>query len=120
MSAEDHPRTGIDSRVTALESDMTNVVRAVDRMSDILDRLSSRMAVGTNWGVLGTFAGVIISVVAGVGYLSLRPLRGDLDNLRAVQLRYQTEHTELVRVGADQLARIRALERKAFNLSRPK
>lgn len=87
----------LDSRVASLESDVMNLVRAVDRQREDTDRaftrlseeiseLGNRVSTGTNWGVLGTWSAVLLTLIGGLGVLAMAPLRAEvIENHKAIQ-----------------------------------
>ena len=78
------------NRVATLESDVSNLVRSVERIGESVDRLNSRMVAGksTNWGALAAWSTVLVSVIGGLGYLAIVPLRAGVErnNMRAEML----------------------------------
>lgn len=62
------------SRVSGLERDVKNLVSSVDRIVESVENLSKQVSQGTNWGVLGTWSAVIITIIGGIGYLAVTPM----------------------------------------------
>lgn len=64
----------LDTRVASLETDMANLVRSVDRLGESFERLASKVGAGTNWGVLGTWSAVLLTIFGGIGWLTITPI----------------------------------------------
>lgn len=60
------------SRIAALETGMVALTTSVDHLRDAVERLVSR---GTDWGVLGTWSAIMVTVIGGLGVLALQPIR---------------------------------------------
>lgn len=73
----------------SLESDMKNVAKSVDTLSSSLQSLFLRIenSSKTNWGILGTWAAVIISLIGSIGWLSIRPMDGRIERERFSNIR---------------------------------
>lgn len=84
----------LDSRVAALESDMSNLIRSVDRLNQSIDGMSQRVSASgaTNWGVLGTWTAVLVTVIGGLGTLALLPVR---ERMLEVDSRLELHRNEL-------------------------
>lgn len=70
----------LGQKVSSLESDVRSVARAVDDVGDVLKTLSSKFTdqTRTNWGVLGAWASVILSIGGMFGYLIYEPTQSDV------------------------------------------
>lgn len=91
MTHHDEDRvSSLDGRVASLESDVANLTRSVDRMVESVDRLSNRVtrSGATNWGVLGTWAGVLLTACALVGGLVAYGLNTKIDSILEAHQRH--------------------------------
>ena len=102
-------RDSLDQKVASLEADVSNLNAAVGKLTDAVQRLSDRlmMSNSTNWSVLAAWAGVIISILGGLGYLALNPVR--YTTMQMEHRFYDHQHLQ----GHPQMQmRVRALEKR--------
>lgn len=93
--------------VGSLESDVKNVVRSMENMTSTIQSLANKIQTEskTNWGILGTWAAVIITLMGSIGYLGLQPMVELLERERFTNVRQydminhfkEAYHTERVR-----------------------
>lgn len=76
----EHDVRDLSKKVSALESDVRNVGRGVDDVSEQIKSLTNKLGENskTNWGVLGAWASVILTVSGTFGYMLIDPIRAQL------------------------------------------
>lgn len=100
---------GLSQRVAGLEADFQNLTRTVERMADTVATLANTIQnrTKTDWNVLLALATVMITVLGGVGYLTITPVKEELLLARA----HLRQH-ELLTAHPTQQARFQALRRE--------
>ena len=85
-SVEDDLRN-VALKVGGLESDVKNVTTAVNNMSDSMRHLTQKISsqYQTNWGVLGSWAAVLLTAVGAMGYMSMQPINDSVSELKFKQ-----------------------------------
>lgn len=81
----------MDERITSLE---VRVGGIEDGIKTIVGKLDSRDRMP--WGVIGTFAGVMLTIVAGIGGLAFRPLSDGIGDLKAALIEMKSESRRYV------------------------
>ena len=101
------------TRVASLESDVRNVISAVDNLTNSVRQMSQKVAKGsqTDWGMLAAWATVVITVLGMFGYLTLTPVTEAI----GLWSRRQYDHMESVgQLNAAHSERLKALERVVY------
>lgn len=66
-----------------LDVEVQGLIGAVGEIKNMITALRGELNRGTDWGILGTWAGVILAICGGCGWLALQPLRDRLDTADA-------------------------------------
>lgn len=80
MSTEEDVRIdSIAQRLARVESREEGILQSLDRLAQAVNRIEQRVNEGTNWGVLGTWGAVLITILGGIGFMAVRPLEQRMD-----------------------------------------
>lgn len=103
-------------KVGQLESNVGNIARNMGEMNKTLKTLNQKISQNgqTDWGVLASWATVIISVMSMFGYLTMNPVTDEISKLRAWKKSAIIEISVISERAAIQKERVRALERSEF------
>jgi uncharacterized coiled-coil protein SlyX len=64
--------------IATISSEVGSLKTSISEIKDAIRQIADKQNKGSNWGVLGTWGAVIITLVGGLGYLALIPLQDDL------------------------------------------
>lgn len=86
---------GLSSRVASVESDIKNLASGVVSLQRSVDKMSEQISAGkkTDWAVVGTWAGLVVTVLTVVGALSVFPLKDGLYELKRNQRHHESLHS---------------------------
>lgn len=85
----------ISSEVGALKS-------SIDDIKSAISNIAEKQNKGSNWGVLAAWSTVLVSIIAGLGYLALVPVQNDLTENRELLKESSALFLEHVRDGHPQ------------------
>jgi hypothetical protein len=64
--------------LAGISTEVGSLKNSIFEIKDAIQLIADKQNKGSNWGVLGTWGAVIITLVGGLGYLALIPLQDDL------------------------------------------
>lgn len=64
----------LEVRMAAQEQNTENLIRHVEKLGQTVEMIADRVSRGTNWGVLGTWLGIAVTILGGLGYMALAPV----------------------------------------------
>jgi uncharacterized coiled-coil protein SlyX len=64
--------------LAGISTEVGSLKNSISEIKDAIQLIADKQNKGSNWGVLGTWGAVIITLVGGLGYLALIPLQDDL------------------------------------------
>jgi hypothetical protein len=76
----------LQTGMSKLDAGVQALDRSINRMEVTVTSILSRQHQGTNWGVLATCLGVLITVMSGIGYLTMSPVITNLARLEGTQI----------------------------------
>ena len=103
-------------KVGQLESNVGNIARNMGEMNNTLKTLNQKITQSgkTDWGLLASWATVIISIMSMFGYLTMTPVTDEITKLRAWKRSAIEQISDASTQIAVQKERVRALERSEF------
>lgn len=106
------------SRVSGVESDIKNLSDAVHTLNGAIRNLSDRFSQSTktDWPTLAAFATVMVTVIGGMGYAVIQPVKVELALVRGEYIRHKSMKGHLgALVEIDNLKeKVKAMESNRF------
>lgn len=121
--SEEHQR--LSGRVSSLETDMRNVVRALESVNDSLTAINDKIQTQakTNWGVVVSSLVAVTTILMYLGSLSLVPIKDSIeerrftdirqyDHINELRKRFNQERVEVIESLSSKRERIKSLKER--------
>lgn len=106
--------------VGVLEGDVKNLVRTMESMTSAIQSLAGQIQSTnrTNWGVIGTWTALMVSVIGSIGYLGVKPMEDMIERERSLNVR-QYEQIEKLKISINEEKILNArMEQKLIDLDK--